>query len=145
MIFWVNENDMTTVTTSDNTALIPHPTVNYSSPNSTGSLACLPIANQYGSALITVTVRDAGRLAEAGRVLGPVGVGEPVLDEHRRSVLVPTAGGSAVLTDALRRLDAAGVEIDDVGLRRPTLDDVFLTLTGRLSILRGRAHPQFST
>jgi len=44
---------------------------------------------------------------------------------------VPVSGGAAVLTDALRRLDGAGVEIDDVGLRRPTLDDVFLTLTGR--------------
>ena len=76
-------------------------------------------------------MRDAARLAEAGRLLAPLGVGEPSLDEHRRAVVVPTAGGAAVLTDALRRLDAASVEIDDVGLRRPTLDDVFLTLTGR--------------
>jgi ABC-2 type transport system ATP-binding protein len=41
------------------------------------------------------------------------------------------AGGAAVLTDALRRLDEAAIGIDDVGLHRPTLDDVFLTLTGR--------------
>jgi ABC-2 type transport system ATP-binding protein len=39
-------------------------------------------------------------------------------------------GGAAVLADALRRLDSQGVALDDVGLRRPTLDDVFLTLTG---------------
>jgi ABC-2 type transport system ATP-binding protein len=39
-------------------------------------------------------------------------------------------GGAGVLTEALRRLDAAGVGLHDVALRRPTLDDVFLTLTG---------------
>ena len=44
---------------------------------------------------------------------------------------MPVSGGAAVLTDALRRLDAAQVTLDDVGLRRPTLDDVFLTLTGK--------------
>ena len=45
---------------SSNTALIPNPTVTYASPNGTGSLAYTPVANQYGSALITVTARDAG-------------------------------------------------------------------------------------
>ena len=43
---------------------------------------------------------------------------------------MPVTGGAAVLIEALRRLDAAQVSLDDVGLRRPTLDDVFLTLTG---------------
>ena len=43
---------------------------------------------------------------------------------------MPVSGGAAVLIDALRRLDAAAIALDDVGLRRPTLDDVFLTLTG---------------
>ena len=49
---------------------------------------------------------------------------------ERRTVIVPVSGGAAVLADALRRLDAEGVALDDVGLRRPTLDDVFLSLTG---------------
>ena len=59
-----------------------------------------------------------------------LGVGPVAVDEHRRSLLMPVSGGATVLTDALRRLDAAQVTLDDVGLRRPTLDDVFLTLTG---------------
>jgi ABC-2 type transport system ATP-binding protein len=49
-------------------------------------------------------------------------------------VSVPVAGdrpGSQVLVDALRELDAEGVAVLDVAVRRPTLDDVFLTLTGR--------------
>ena len=73
---------------------------------------------------------DATQLAAAGELLGPVGVGKPVLDVHRHSLVMPVSGGAAVLTDALRRLDAAGIALDDVGLRRPTLDDVFLSLTG---------------
>ncbi len=52
------------------------------------------------------------------------------MDEGRRSLVVPVTGGAALLADALRRLDGDGVSIDDVGLRRPTLDDVFLSLTG---------------
>jgi ABC-2 type transport system ATP-binding protein len=43
------------------------------------------------------------------------------------------AGGARVLMDALRRLDAESVSVLDVGLRRPTLDDVFLTLTGHVA------------
>jgi VCBS repeat-containing protein len=51
---------------SDNTALIPNPTVNYTSPNSTGSLTYTPVANQSGTATITVTARSGG----ANGVLG---------------------------------------------------------------------------
>ena len=46
--------------TSDNTSLIPNPTVTYTSPNTTGSIAYTPVANAYGTANVTVTVRDAG-------------------------------------------------------------------------------------
>ena len=46
--------------TSSNTALIPNPTVTYTSPDATGSLSYQPVANQSGTAVITVTVRDAG-------------------------------------------------------------------------------------
>jgi ABC-type Na+ transport system ATPase subunit NatA len=57
-------------------------------------------------------------------------VGEIQVDGHRRALTVPITGGAPVLIGALRDLDAAGVVAQDVGLRRPTLDDVFLTLTG---------------
>jgi ABC-2 type transport system ATP-binding protein len=51
------------------------------------------------------------------------------VEENR--LLAPCDGGARVLTAVLRQLDDMGVEVQDVGLRRPTLDDVFLTLTGR--------------
>ena len=45
----------------------------------------------------------------------------------------PISGGAETLTAALRALDSDGVKLRDVGLRRPTLDDVFLSLTGRVA------------
>ena len=59
--------------------------------------------------------------------------GPAVIEPHQRSMLLPVSGGSEILIDALRRLDGAGIAVDDVGIRRPTLDDVFLSLTGRVT------------
>ena len=85
---------------------------------------------QVGGERLEITVADATQLAAAGVLLEPLGVGKPVLEAHRHSLVMPVSGGASVLTDALRRLDAAHIVLDDVGLRRPTLDDVFLALTG---------------
>lgn len=52
------------------------------------------------------------------------------VDTHARQLTVPFPGGARGLAEAVRKLDAAGLEITDFSLRRPTLDDVFLTLTG---------------
>ena len=85
---------------------------------------------QVGGERIEITVVDVAQLALARDLLEPLGVGKASLDDHRRSLLMPISGGATVLTDALRRLDAAHIAVDDVGLRRPTLDDVFLSITG---------------
>ncbi|MBW0104158.1 ATP-binding cassette domain-containing protein [Pseudonocardia sp. KRD291] len=86
---------------------------------------------QVGGERLEVTVSDPGALTPVAELMGPLGVGPPVLDEHRRSMTMPVSGGVDVLRDALDRLRAGGIKVDDAGLRRPTLDDVFLTLTGR--------------
>lgn len=88
------------------------------------------LKSQVGGERLEITVSDPTQLVAAGELLGSLGVGTAILDDHRRSLLMPVSGGAAVLTDALRRLDAAQIPLDDVGLRRPTLDDVFLSLTG---------------
>ncbi len=85
---------------------------------------------QVGGERLAITVSDAWELGRAQQVLEPLGVGEAVLEESRRSLLMPVTGGASVLADALRRLDSENISTDAVGLRRPTLDDVFLTLTG---------------
>ncbi len=57
---------LTVTATSNDTGLIPNPTVSYTSPDATGSLSYTPVANQNGSAVITVTVMDAGGTANGG-------------------------------------------------------------------------------
>jgi ABC-2 type transport system ATP-binding protein len=85
---------------------------------------------QVGGERLEVTVASPPEVATAQRLLAAVAVGEIQVDAHRRALTVPIAGGAPVLMRALRDLDGAGVAVQDVGLRRPTLDDVFLTLTG---------------
>ena len=86
---------------------------------------------QVGGERLELSVSDASTLDQASTLLAPLGVGSPTLDHGRRSLVMPVTGGARTLTEALRLLDQAQVTLDDVGLRRPTLDDVFLTLTGR--------------
>lgn len=88
------------------------------------------LKNQVGGERLELTVKDGSRLAEARGLLEPKGVGTAVLDDRSRQLVMPVTGGAQVLTEALRLLDDAGIGLDDVGLRRPTLDDVFLSLTG---------------
>ena len=52
------------------------------------------------------------------------------------SITVPVTGGAKLLAEVIRELDGRGIEIDDIGLRRPTLDDVFLSLTGHAAEAR---------
>ncbi|MEJ2866705.1 ATP-binding cassette domain-containing protein [Actinomycetospora sp. OC33-EN08] len=85
---------------------------------------------QIGGERLELTVSDAGRLDEVARLVTPLGVAPAVTDEHRRSLTMPVSGGVKALRQALDLLEAEGHEVDDAGVRRPTLDDVFLTLTG---------------
>ncbi len=85
---------------------------------------------QIGGERLELSVASADDLPSTAQILGRLGTGEPVVETHTHSVGVAVSGGSAVLIDALRQLDSAGVVVRDVGIRRPTLDDVFLSLTG---------------
>ena len=88
------------------------------------------LKSQVGGERLEITVAVESQVQSAVRLLTPLAAGEVVVDEGRRSIVVPVSGGAAILADALRRLDSDGVAVADVGLRRPTLDDVFLSLTG---------------
>jgi ABC-2 type transport system ATP-binding protein len=85
---------------------------------------------QIGGERLELTVSDADRLDDAVALVTPLGVGPAATDEHRRSLTMPVTGGVKALRQALDHLEAEGLEVDDAGVRRPTLDDVFLTLTG---------------
>jgi ABC-2 type transport system ATP-binding protein len=100
------------------------------------------LKSQVGGERLEVTLADAADVPTALSLLSPLAAGEPTYDEGRRSLVVPVTGGAAMLADALRRLDSDGVQIDDVGLRRPTLDDVFLSLTGHTAEAAAEREPR---
>ncbi|WP_216892043.1 ATP-binding cassette domain-containing protein [Nocardia alni] len=83
-----------------------------------------------GGDRIELTVDHVDRLEVARAALAPLAVGEIHLEPGLRRITVPVSDGSQALVDAIGRLSAHEVTIQDVGLRRPSLDDVFLTLTG---------------
>ncbi|WP_372733790.1 ATP-binding cassette domain-containing protein [Nocardioides sp.] len=85
---------------------------------------------QVGGESIEVTLRDAADLDAAIAAAGGLGIGRPRQEQRSRRLTIPVDGGSQDLVELLRRLDAASISVDEVGLRRPTLDDVFLQLTG---------------
>ena len=91
------------------------------------------LKSQIGGARIELTVVDGDRLEEAVSALADLAAGEPGVDRSSRSLVLPVSGGAGALGEALRRLADAGIGLEDVGLRRPTLDEVFLTLTGHPS------------
>ncbi|HET7518321.1 MAG TPA: ATP-binding cassette domain-containing protein [Actinomycetes bacterium] len=68
---------------------------------------------------------------KAAMVLAELGSGPPQVDAQAGEVTVPITDGVAILAEGVRRLDAAGLALSDFAMRRPTLDDVFLTLTGQ--------------
>ena len=85
------------------------------------------LKKQLGADRIVVTVSDA---ADLTRVAASVqSIGNPTIDEAARTVTIEAASGTAALLATVRALDDVGIEPDDLVLRRPTLDEVFLALT----------------
>lgn len=97
------------------------------------------LKGQVGGERIEVTVDDAGQVEVARSVLAAVAVGHVEVESSSHTLLAPISGGAEVLATVLRELGERSVTIHDVGLRRPTLDDVFLTLTGHVAEPTGAA------
>ena len=87
---------------------------------------------RVGGERLELTVTEGGNVNVAARVLAPYarGEGNVRVEVDRRHASATVEGGAKLLAAVVRDLDAAGVQLDDLGLRRPTLDDVFLALTG---------------
>jgi ABC-2 type transport system ATP-binding protein len=88
------------------------------------------LKRQVGGERLELTVGSPQEVRVAWSSVSPLATGEPSINEAARTVTVPVTGGAAALVEALRRLDGSGAEVLDVRLGRPTLDDVFLVLTG---------------
>lgn len=104
------------------------------------------LKRRVGGARIVVQLAEAASLARAEAAFGALGAAETgdagveaaashdaaapaSVDRDAHRITLPAPRGAADLVDAVRTLDGAGIEVDDLELRRPTLDDVFLTLT----------------
>jgi ABC-2 type transport system ATP-binding protein len=94
------------------------------------------LKRKVGGDVLDLRVLDRSEVADAAAALASafsVPRGEITTDLELGTVLVPVQAGAAGLVDAVRALDAAGVAVADLGLRRPSLDDVFLSLTGHMA------------
>lgn len=89
------------------------------------------LKTKVGGDLVELHLADPSQVGAALDALSGLALGsEQVQGEPGRLTLPAGQDGARVLTDAIRRLDAGGIPLSDVALRRPTLDDVFLALTG---------------
>jgi ABC-2 type transport system ATP-binding protein len=89
------------------------------------------LKRRAGGDVLELTVTSERKLTTAVKALRELDGGEPHADRRTRRVTVPVKEGASVLTEAVRLLDKARVRIEDLSLHRPSLDDVFLGLTGR--------------
>jgi ABC-2 type transport system ATP-binding protein len=87
------------------------------------------LKERLGGLRVEVHLTDRSQAGTAAAALAPMSDEEPAIEDAKVSVRVDGEAGK--IMEAARRLDGAQVDADDVALRRPTLDDVFLTLTGR--------------
>jgi ABC-2 type transport system ATP-binding protein len=91
----------------------------------------IELKRRVGGNVIEVHTHDRRRLATIAEALGRLDHGRAHIDEATRHVTVRADAAGDGLIGALRAVEAAGVEVDDIALRQPTLDEVFLALTGR--------------
>ncbi|MBT2364730.1 ATP-binding cassette domain-containing protein [Streptomyces sp. ISL-10] len=88
------------------------------------------LKNRVGGDRIEVVVRDAADIPTVAKTVARVSDTEPVTDRPERRVHATVTDRVAALTEVARTLQDEGIGVEDIGLRRPSLDDVFLRLTG---------------
>ncbi|MDW5593990.1 ATP-binding cassette domain-containing protein [Conexibacter stalactiti] len=88
------------------------------------------LKSRLGASQVDLVLRDERQLDEATEIVARVSGATPDVDRERRRVSAPVHDRVASLTDVLAGLQAAAVAVEDVALRQPTLDDVFMQLTG---------------
>jgi ABC-2 type transport system ATP-binding protein len=89
------------------------------------------LKSRAGRDVIEVRPRTSHELAPIAEILDVVAAEATRIDRDTQRVSAPVDGGAEHLATVVRLLDERGIRVDDIGLRRPTLDEVFLTLTGQ--------------
>jgi ABC-2 type transport system ATP-binding protein len=89
------------------------------------------LKDRAGRNVIEVRPRAGGDLPAVEEALSKIGCEAPYTDMDTQRVSARVEGGADQLRDVVRMLDERNIEVEDVGLRRPTLDEVFLAVTGK--------------
>jgi ABC-2 type transport system ATP-binding protein len=97
------------------------------------------LKEQVGGDVLEVSASRPGDLDRLVALLSGLGCGRPLADVRDQRVTVPTRDGVATLLAAARRIEESHIEVTDLGLRRPSLDEVFLTLTSAAQAAHARA------
>jgi len=88
------------------------------------------LKSQVGGERLELVLDDFTQASRSVELLAPLGIEPPTIDAQTRRISIPVSGGADDLAEALARLKSANLAVLDIGLRRPNLDDVFLSLTG---------------
>jgi ABC-2 type transport system ATP-binding protein len=91
------------------------------------------LKSQVGGDRIEIVVESAQDVSKAAIAISEFGSAEPITEDLTKTILLPVAGGSTAIVNIVRKLDENNISIADIALRRPTLDDVFLSLTGHVT------------
>jgi ABC-2 type transport system ATP-binding protein len=100
------------------------------------------LKDRVGGEMLALRIADRGKVPEAAGVVLTLGPGSGSANNDTGEITLPVGTeGTAILTEAVRRLDDAQIKLADIALRRPSLDDVFLALTGHAAEERRDGQP----
>ncbi|HYO43023.1 MAG TPA: ATP-binding cassette domain-containing protein [Candidatus Limnocylindrales bacterium] len=102
------------------------------------------LKDRLGEDVVDVRIADASRTGEALELLRPLAATEPRADLGEGRISLPVHHGAGTLAEVVRTIDGAGLEVAELSLHRPSLDDVFLALTGRRADAAGAPDPDAS-
>jgi ABC-2 type transport system ATP-binding protein len=91
------------------------------------------LKSQVGGDRIEIVVESAQDVSKAAIAIAEFGSAPAITEDLTKTILLPVAGGSTAIVNIVRMLDENNISIADIALRRPTLDDVFLSLTGHVT------------
>ncbi len=89
------------------------------------------LKDRLGEDVVDLRIADASRTTDALELLRSLAATEPRADTEEGRISLPVHHGAGTLAEVVRRIDGAGLEVAELSLHRPSLDDVFLSLTGR--------------
>ena len=91
------------------------------------------LKSQVGGDRIEIVVESTQDVSKAAIAIAEFGSAPAINEDLTKTILLPVAGGSTAIVNIVRKLDENNIAIADIALRRPTLDDVFLSLTGHVT------------